>query len=224
MSEYVKNRILEGEHQHQDFKFQITDAAKIARSLSAFANTGGGRLLVGVKDNGNIAGVRSDEEYHMVEAAAQMHCKPIIPFDHKIWNVDGKAVMEVVVKKSHGQLVKAPDKNGQFKAFLRKDDENILANGVFVLAHTMQFQMAGITLEYSSAEKELMKFLHNEKSITFSRFRKATGMDYGQTRETFAKLLAWNVIVMDYDGKNYYYAFRDQEKPGSRMLAWEIFQ
>ena len=28
---------------------------KIAKSLSAFANTEGGRLLVGVKDNGKIA-------------------------------------------------------------------------------------------------------------------------------------------------------------------------
>ncbi len=224
MSEYVKNRILEGEHQHQDFKFQITDAAKIARSLSAFANTGGGRLLVGVKDNGNIAGVRSDEEYYMVEGAAQMHCKPALRFIHKVWNVEGKAVMEVVVRKSGGELVKAPDKNGHYKVFLRKGDENILANGVFVMAHAMQLQKTAITLEYTTAEKELMKSLHNEGVITFSRFQKATGMDYLQARETFAKLLAWNVIEMDYDGKGYAYAFRDQEKPENRMLAWEIFQ
>ena len=33
----------EGEHQQQDFKFEISDARKIAKTLSAFSNTDGGR-------------------------------------------------------------------------------------------------------------------------------------------------------------------------------------
>lgn len=45
-----------------DFKFEISDSKKIARSLVAFANTDGGRLLIGVKDNGVISGIRSEEE------------------------------------------------------------------------------------------------------------------------------------------------------------------
>ena len=53
---------------HQDFKYQITDARKIARSISAFANNSGGHLLVGVKDNGSIVGVSSDEEIYMIVA------------------------------------------------------------------------------------------------------------------------------------------------------------
>jgi predicted HTH transcriptional regulator len=78
--------ISEGEHVHQDFKFAITDTKKIARSIAAFANTEGGRLLIGVKDNGKIAGVESDEEYYMIEAAANIYCKPAIPFMVKTWN------------------------------------------------------------------------------------------------------------------------------------------
>ena len=58
-ADYIHRLISEGEHVHQDFKFEISDARKIAKSISAFANTEGGRLLVGVKDNGKIAGVRS---------------------------------------------------------------------------------------------------------------------------------------------------------------------
>ncbi|MDY5609301.1 MAG: putative DNA binding domain-containing protein, partial [Sodaliphilus sp.] len=49
--DYILQLIDEGEHEHQDFKYQISDAKKIARSISAFANNSGGRLLVGVKDN-----------------------------------------------------------------------------------------------------------------------------------------------------------------------------
>jgi len=63
----IKILIAQGEHQQLDFKFEISDAAKIARSLVAFANTDGGKLLIGVKDNGVIAGVRSEEEKFMIE-------------------------------------------------------------------------------------------------------------------------------------------------------------
>ena len=56
MDNYIKNLIAEGEHQQLDFKFEIRDTKKIARSLVAFANTNGGKLLVGVKDNGVITG------------------------------------------------------------------------------------------------------------------------------------------------------------------------
>ena len=59
---YVLTYISEGEHLKQDFKMRIDDAQKIARSLVAFANTSGGRLLIGVKDNGNVCGVRPEEE------------------------------------------------------------------------------------------------------------------------------------------------------------------
>ncbi len=78
---YIQNLIEEGEHEHQDFKFQISDARKIARSISAFANNDGGHLLIGVKDNGKIAGVRSEEEMFMIEQAAEMYCRP-----HKKWS------------------------------------------------------------------------------------------------------------------------------------------
>ena len=93
----IEQYICKGEHLKQDFKFEISDSKKIARTLAAFANTEGGRLLVGVKDNGNIAGVRSEEEFYMVQAAAQMYCKPPIPIAVKEWNVNGRTILEVKI-------------------------------------------------------------------------------------------------------------------------------
>ena len=77
----VEEWIAEGEHQRLDFKFEVSDSKKIARTLCAFANTDGGRLLIGVKDNGAVSGIRSEEEYYMIEAAAGMYCRP--PFCSK---------------------------------------------------------------------------------------------------------------------------------------------
>ena len=57
--QYLQKLIAEGEHEQQDFKYKVQEAAKLARSVSAFANTRGGRLLIGVRDDGHISGVRS---------------------------------------------------------------------------------------------------------------------------------------------------------------------
>ena len=92
-TQYIKRLISEGEHCHQDFKFEISDARKIARSISAFANTEGGRLLVGVKDNGKIAGIRSEEEIYMIEAAANMYCQPTIELQTQTYHVEGKNIL-----------------------------------------------------------------------------------------------------------------------------------
>ena len=78
----------------------MSDSKKIARTLSAFANTDGGRLLIGVKDNGAISGVRSEEEYYMIEAASKMYTHPEVPFTAKRWDVNGKTVLEVYIAPS----------------------------------------------------------------------------------------------------------------------------
>ena len=92
---FIQKLIAEGEHEHQDFKYQISDAKKIARSISAFANNSGGRLLIGVKDNGKIVGVSSDEEIYMIEQAAQMYCRPPQQVECTVYRVEGKPVLKV---------------------------------------------------------------------------------------------------------------------------------
>ena len=111
----VLSWIEEGEHQQQDFKFEVSDSRKIARTLSAFANTDGGRLLIGVKDNGVVAGVRSEEEYYMIEAASQMYTRPEVPFSAKRWELEGKTVLEVDIAPCPERPYTAPDKDGHYK-------------------------------------------------------------------------------------------------------------
>lgn len=107
----IEALIEQGEHQQLDFKFEVSDSKKIARTLSAFANTDGGRLLIGVKDNGNISGVRSEEEYYMIEAASKMYTRPEVPFEATRWEVNGKTVLEVYIAPSPDKPHTAPDKD-----------------------------------------------------------------------------------------------------------------
>ena len=118
MSRYLYKLIEQGEHDQQDFKYCINDSKKIAKSLVAFANSKGGRLLIGVKDNGKIAGISSDEEFYMIESAAKIYSKPAIDFTTRQWQVEGKTVLEIGIEPGIEKPYFAKDENGKWLAYI----------------------------------------------------------------------------------------------------------
>jgi len=194
VSKYLLNLIQQGEHQTQDFKYCISDSKKIARSLVAFANTDGGRLLIGVKDNGNIAGVRSEEEYYMVEAAARIYSKPMIDFTTKQHFIDGKTVLEVMIKPSSDKPHYAVDENGKWWAYFRKDDENRLANKVMLEVWKKQKSTDGIMINYSDSEKILLDYLENHEKISVSKFARIAHLTYKQAEQIIINFRALDIL------------------------------
>lgn len=170
MSKYIINLIKQGEHQTLDFKHSITDSKKIARSLVAFANTLGGTLLIGVKDNGSIVGIDSEEEYYMIEAAAQMYCKPEIPFKVTKWNINGKTILEVNVDPTKHKPIKAPDKAGDYKAFIRVNDENIVASPIQLKIWKAERHRKSIRIVLSEKENALFDYFKSNPKITVGQY------------------------------------------------------
>ncbi|HPD95918.1 MAG TPA: ATP-binding protein [Tenuifilaceae bacterium] len=195
MSKYIANLISQGEHLTLDFKHSITDSRKIARSLVAFANTAGGTLLIGVKDNGNIAGVNSDEEFYMVEAASQLYCKPEVPFEVVKWNVDGKTVLEVKIELSKKRPHKAPDKNGKFKAYIRVADENVIASAIQVKIWKAERHRKSISLNLSDSEQKLMAYLRQKESITVEQFSRLGFLSYAEAEQTLVNLTVIGILI-----------------------------
>jgi len=189
---YIPHLIQEGEGQMLDFKFAITDSRKIARSLVAFANTDGGTLLIGVKDNGVIAGVRSDEEFYMVEAAAQLYSEPEIHFISKRWELGDKSVLEITIPKSDKRPHFAKEKDGRNLVYIRVKDQNLLANRVLLQVWKQQDRKSGIHIKYSIKEKILLEMLENNKQITLKQF-----MDLAQLSKFHAENLLINFVLLD---------------------------
>jgi hypothetical protein len=186
--------IREGEHQQQDFKYCITDSRKIARSLAAFANTDGGSLLIGVKDNGNIVGVQSDEEYYMVESAAKIYSKPPVPFTIRQWHMEGKTVLQVIVDTSDRKPHYAKDDTGKWMAYVRHHDQNRLAGKVMIDVWNKQKSNKGITVHLSAAEKFLLKYLDENQSISVSAFARKASLPYRQAEQLLADFIVLGII------------------------------
>ena len=190
----IEELIAQGEHQQLDFKFEVSDSKKIARTLSAFANTDGGRLLIGVKDNGAIAGVRSDEEYYMIEAASKMYTRPVVPFEAKRWDMNGKTVLEVYIAPSADRPHTAHDKDEQYKAYIRVADENILANEVLVMAWKKRKRPEGTLLQISEPVELLFAWLGEHPSISIKQLCRLAHTNYFMARNILSDLLAMGTL------------------------------
>lgn len=210
MNNNIKDLIQEGEHQRLDFKFEISDSKKIARSLVAFANTDGGRLLVGVKDNGVIAGVRSEEEYYMIEGAAKMYCRPEVPFTSKEYNIDGRIVLEIVVKKSNEGPHYAPDKDEKWKVFVRVKDQNLLANKVLLQVWKHKRNKTAVKVRYREQEEILFQYFKENDFITLSRFCKIAKIPGFIAEKILINFILLNIISMKITDKQVSYFLRQE--------------
>ena len=205
-SHYIQDLILEGEHEHQDFKYQITDARKIARSIAAFANNSGGHLLIGVKDNGNISGVRSDEEIYMIETAAQMYCRPEQKVSFKVFNINGKSVVKADIAEALEKPVEAPDDNGNWHVYYRVADENVLASRLHerILSQETEHddaQTAG-TISYSEREQVLLDYLRTHGGITLDGYMKLAHISEESATKIVLTLHSMGVVSLQYhDGQ-----------------------
>lgn len=189
--------IAEGEHQEQDFKYCISDARKIAKTISAFANTGGGRLLIGVRDNGSIAGISSEEEYYMIESAANLYCRPEVKFSTDIHRRDSKTVIEFTIEEGKDKPCLAQNEDGRWLAYVRKGDQNLLANKVILNIWKLEKRSDDLLIEFSDAETVLINYLKNNESITLSKFTRLSGLKKFDAEWILAKLIS--VGILNYD-------------------------
>lgn len=204
-NEYIQKLVAEGEHVHQDFKFAISDARKIAKSLSAFSNTKGGRLLVGIKDNGRIAGIRSEEEIYMIEAAADLYCLPPIKVKKHIYKAEGKDILEVEVAESREKPICALNEKGKAWAYVRIKDENILANPVHLKMWKKSKVEEEVVMAYTAKEQKLLNLLQQHKRLTLNQCCKLSHLSRQQTCELLADFIRFELVQPLFEEHTFYY-------------------
>lgn len=208
MEHYLKKLIAGGENQHLDFKYCISDSRKIARTLSAFANSNGGKLLIGVRDNGSIAGIESDEEIYMVDTAANHFCRPEIPFTVKQHTAGKKAILEVDVSRGDRRPYQVRDENGKWHSYFRHHDQNLIANKVLLQVWRKEEKGKGVLVKFGKVENLLLEYIEKNGSITLSRFRKITGISSYRAESILANLILFKVLIMNASEKGISYELK----------------
>jgi predicted HTH transcriptional regulator len=208
---YIASLIEMGESLTLDFKHNISDSRKIAKSLVAFANTSGGTLLVGVRDNGSIAGIVSEEEVYMLEAAANFYAKPEIILETKVWRVDHKSVLEVKISPSETKPHFAQNEGNKWLAYIRVNDNNILANKVLLKVWEREQRQRGIYLKYRKREELLLKALEENAEMSFSQVQKTVKLPKHVVENILCNLICIDIIKMNISEERFSYSLIEEE-------------
>lgn len=202
---YLLGLISEGEHSQQDFKYKVQDAAKLARSVSAFANTDGGRLLIGVRDDGNISGVRSEEEIYMMHAAAYKYCKPESKIGFETFHAEGRTVVIATIPPAVRKPVCALEDDGRRVAYVRIADENIVASPVH-LEMWRQEQMPQTLMHYTDTEQHLLSIMKENPPLTLNRLVRLSRQGRHHVIGTLARLIRYGVAEVRYQDMKFVFS------------------
>ncbi|MCA8830651.1 AlbA family DNA-binding domain-containing protein [Hymenobacter pini] len=200
--------IRQGEGERLEFKQRTTHPTRIARTLSSLANTHGGRVLVGVDDNGRVLGVRDvEEELFQLRQAAQHYIDPPIRLRfQEVETENGRAVLIVTVPESTEKPHRAQVADGEWKAYVRVRDESVLASSLTekVLERqepTPRFERLPLNKE----ELAVLEYLQKNPRITLPQYMKLLNIGQRRAYRTLIKLTLHGYIKHHDKQKEVYY-------------------
>lgn len=132
-NEFIKQILKQSESEVLDFKQNISNLPKIAKTLVSFANTQGGQIIVGISDRKKITGIDAEEEIFMIEKSAHEFCQPPVFFTLEVYEINFSTennpsedfdILVVNVPKSNEKHF-VNDELGNFIAYQRIRDRNI---------------------------------------------------------------------------------------------------
>jgi predicted HTH transcriptional regulator len=202
----IKRLILEGENVSLDFKKTISSCEKIAKTLVAFANNKGGKLLIGVADDGSVKGVKSeDEEKYMITKAAHQFCKPAIEPKFEEVYIDDKIVLVVDIPQSDTKPHYALDETKKWWVYFRVNDKSTLASKIIIDVLKESNRETGKLISYSEQEKKLLAYLDANGRITLKEFSKLTRSAYKKAQRIIVNLILTGVLLPHISEKEEYY-------------------
>ncbi len=198
--------ILQGEGEQLDFKNKISSCEKIAKTLVAFANNKGGKLLVGVADDGHIKGVKNeDEEKYMLQRAGHLYCRPAIDIRFEEIYVDDKLVLLAEIAESDTKPHYALDENQKWWVYVRVKDKSILAGKVVVDVLHRSSQSDGVFISYSDKEKELLEYMHTHARPILPELCKHLRLSRRKTQRILVNLIVAGLIEVHSGDREEYY-------------------
>ncbi|GAB5410466.1 MAG: hypothetical protein BalsKO_28310 [Balneolaceae bacterium] len=166
----LKNLISTGESSFLEFKHKVASPEKLAKEIAAFANSKGGKILIGVADNGEMVGIESymEEEFWITQAAEDC-CTPIPEISIELVSFSGTDILLVDVPEADEKPVYVKGKKRR-TAYVRRADESVVASDEIVSVMKNGSSEEGITFEYGEKERLLFRFLNEYSEITVERF------------------------------------------------------
>ncbi|RIJ41691.1 AlbA family DNA-binding domain-containing protein [Pontibacter oryzae] len=200
----LQRLITYGENDKVDFKQRVTKPDKIARTIVSFANTRGGIILVGVKDNGYVCGVDPEEEKHTIQLAADFYCNPPVPISYEEVEQEDRTVLKVIIPESSRKPHFAKLKEDDWRGYVRVNDTSVqtsrMVNKVLE-SSTPAFEQ----LPLNRHELSVIDYLKLHPRITLRQFMKMANLSERRAYRIMVKLVIHGYLLLHDKEKEEFY-------------------
>ena len=205
----LKQMIFQGESVNLDFKKTITSCEKIAKTMVSFANNKGGKLFIGVADDGSVKGVKSeDEEKFMIEKAATFFAKPMLEPTFDEVYIENKTVLVVDIPMSDMKPHYALGDDAKWLVYIRVKDKSVLASKIVVDVLKREHKDDGVLIEYSSKEKALLEYLTSHDRITLKEYTHLLNISRRRASRILVTMVLAGIIRVHTTEKEEFYTTR----------------
>lgn len=195
----------EGEHTQLDFKQRVSDPLKIARTISSFANTKGGIILIGVTDFGEITGIDPEQEIFVLRKSGKDFCNPSIQLKFETLLSGKKKLLAVYIQPTKGYKHSVVDLNGNEKVYIRELDECVLQDNFLKENQRLENSKKPIMI-YAQESKGLFQYLGKQHTITTAQYMDLVEVTYERAEESLEKLERSGVLIRYKNGSSHYYS------------------
>ena len=174
----LKELVKKGEGEHTEFKLKSSHPEKIVREVVAFANTGGGKLFVGVGDDKTIKGLKdAEEDEFTLTRAIDKLIYPKISYKKELIPISSdRDVLVITIPKSVDKPHYVVDDTGSRQAYIRVADKSIQASREMKEIMRRGRGERDIRFQYGDKEQKLMKLLDEKQSVTVDLFATVAGI------------------------------------------------
>lgn len=207
----LKRLVAQGEGLYIEFKRKTTYPDKIMREVVAFANTKGGKLIIGVDDDGTIAGLKHvlEDEFVMKEAI-EKYSKPAVNYEMaKVLVSPNRFVLVFTILQSETKPVFLVYnfKKGTGRAYIRVADKSIQASREMRNILKGMNKNVDTYLQYGENEQKLMRYLGSNEKIDLTTYAQVAGIDTKQASEVLVKMTLAGVLkILPNDAGDYFVA------------------
>ena len=194
--------VARGEGLSIEFKRLVHSPAKIARSISAFANTSGGHILIGVDDDRRIVGISSEKEtLEVIDDALRCHIEPDPALDVHIEEYKRRMVLIVSIPESedkpHFHVEETLCRRTGIRAverrvFIRDGSHNRAASDDRIAL--FQSRKEPLKLSFTDREHRLLRYLADHERITAPEFAEHAGIPVEEARRILVSLVRTGTV------------------------------
>ena len=174
--------------------------------MVAYSNNKGGKLLIGIYDDGTIKGVKSEEEekFMIMKAATEYISPTIEPVFEEVY-VDDKLVLVVEIKESTTKPHYALAEDGKWWVYVRVRDKSVLASKIVVDVLKRAADDKGVLIEYSTKEKALLEYLDKMERINVKEYCDLLKLTRRNAQRILVNMVLSGVIRIHTTEKEEYY-------------------